>query len=166
MSEDIGATQVNELDKEVMELDLKNLCRGVWIVKVPNNVCKKWEKAPGNIDVGKLQVCKPAGGPTNISLELTDASVLDADKTGEEVTKYQLGVSTPRPSNMAIFSEEQHHSENKVCLAVEGQIVQKLECRPMQIDDTYINAKKQCFIKKASTGKKVKQLKRFQNQKL
>lgn len=40
------------------ELDLSNAGRGVWLVKVPKYIANKWEKAPGNIEVGKLKITK------------------------------------------------------------------------------------------------------------
>lgn len=40
------------------ELDLSNAGRGVWLVKVPKYIANKWEKAPGNVEVGKLKITK------------------------------------------------------------------------------------------------------------
>lgn len=40
------------------DLDMSNAGRGVWLVKVPKYIASKWEKAPGNIEVGKLQITK------------------------------------------------------------------------------------------------------------
>lgn len=40
------------------DLDLSNAGRGVWLVKVPKYIANKWEKAPGNIEVGKLKITK------------------------------------------------------------------------------------------------------------
>lgn len=39
-------------------LDLSNASRGVWLVKVPKYISNKWEKAPGNVAVGKLKITK------------------------------------------------------------------------------------------------------------
>lgn len=49
------STNVSHTEKE---LDLSNAGRGVWLVKVPKYIANKWEKAPGNIEVGKLKITK------------------------------------------------------------------------------------------------------------
>ena len=49
------STNVPHVEKE---LDLSNAGRGVWLVKVPKYIANKWEKAPGNIEVGKLKITK------------------------------------------------------------------------------------------------------------
>jgi len=43
------------------DLDLSNAGRGVWLVKVPKYIAQKWEKAPTNMDVGKLRINKTPG---------------------------------------------------------------------------------------------------------
>lgn len=40
------------------DLDLSNANRGVWLVKVPKYVAERWEKAPGDMEVGKLKITK------------------------------------------------------------------------------------------------------------
>lgn len=40
------------------DLDLSNASRGVWLVKVPKYIANRWEKAPGDIEVGKLKISK------------------------------------------------------------------------------------------------------------
>lgn len=40
------------------DLDLKNASRGVWLVKVPKYIASRWEKAPGDLEVGKLKISK------------------------------------------------------------------------------------------------------------
>lgn len=40
------------------DLDLSNAGRGVWLVKVPKYIANRWEKASGNIEVGKLKISK------------------------------------------------------------------------------------------------------------
>lgn len=51
----IMSTSVTHMERE---LDLSNAGRGVWLVKVPKYIANKWEKAPGNIEVGKLKITK------------------------------------------------------------------------------------------------------------
>jgi transcription initiation factor TFIIF subunit beta len=40
------------------DLDLSNANRGVWLVKVPKYVANRWEKAPSDMEVGKLKISK------------------------------------------------------------------------------------------------------------
>lgn len=40
------------------DLDLSNANRGVWLVKVPKYVANRWEKAPNDMEVGKLKITK------------------------------------------------------------------------------------------------------------
>lgn len=122
------------------ELDLSNAGRGVWLVKVPKYIANKWEKAPGNIEVGKLKITKNPGQKAEVSLKLSEA-VLALKESGEEeipkqhrldvttVTRQMLGVFshvTPSASSDAIVPETEK-------LFMEGRIVQKLECRPYGI---------------------------------
>lgn len=49
------------MSKEVhidRDLDLSNAKRGVWLVKVPKYVANRWEKAPSDMEVGKLKITK------------------------------------------------------------------------------------------------------------
>lgn len=63
--EDKEKTQI--IDKD---LDLSNAGRGVWLVKVPKYIAQKWEKAPTNMDVGKLRINKTPGQKAQVSLSL------------------------------------------------------------------------------------------------
>ncbi|CAG4998396.1 unnamed protein product [Parnassius apollo] len=53
------------------ELDLSNTGRGVWLVKVPKYIANKWEKAPGNIEVGKLKISRVSGQRAQVQLSLS-----------------------------------------------------------------------------------------------
>lgn len=70
--------KVQIIDKD---LDLSNAGRGVWLVKVPKYIAQKWEKAPSNMDVGKLRISKTPGQKAQVSLSLTPAVLaLDPDE--------------------------------------------------------------------------------------
>lgn len=137
------------------ELDVSNAGRGVWLVKVPKYIASRWEKAPGNVDVGKLKICKNPGQRAQVSLTLSEA-VLCLKEPGEhEIPQcHKLDVSTVTRQALGVFShltpatncEDVVPESEKLCL--EGHIVQKLECRP-QADKTYMNLKKDS-IRRAS----------------
>jgi TFIIF, beta subunit N-terminus len=40
------------------DVDMSSASRGVWLVKVPKYISKRWEKCPGNIEAGRLQITK------------------------------------------------------------------------------------------------------------
>ncbi|KAF6206338.1 hypothetical protein GE061_017570 [Apolygus lucorum] len=149
------------------DLDLSNSARGVWLVKVPKYISNKWDKAPGNIEVGKLKITKPSGQKAQVSLTLSE-SVLCLKEPGEKnipkehrldvsmVTRQTLGVFshyTPTPNSDAIVPETE-----KLCL--EGKIVQKLECRPYA-DNTYMQLKAESIRKACQPVRQVKQLDRI-----
>lgn len=85
------------------ELDLSNAGRGVWLVKVPKYIANKWEKAPGNIDVGKLRISKIPGQKAQVSLSLTDA-VMNLDPTEKIPKEHRLDVSVVTKQTLGVFS--------------------------------------------------------------
>ncbi|KAH8312523.1 hypothetical protein KR044_011234 [Drosophila immigrans] len=158
--------KVQIIDKE---LDLSNAGRGVWLVKVPKYIAQKWEKAPSNMDVGKLRISKTPGQKAQVSLSLTPAVLaLDPDEKiptehvldVSQVTKQTLGVfSHMAPTEAAAAAAASNGKENgsnaaasatpdSEKLYMEGRIVQKLECRPIA-DTCYMKLKLES-IRKAS----------------
>ncbi|KAH8292674.1 hypothetical protein KR018_008057, partial [Drosophila ironensis] len=74
--------KVQIVDKD---LDLSNAGRGVWLVKVPKYIAQKWEKAPSDMDVGKLRISKTPGQKAQVSLSLTPSVLaLDPEKIPTE----------------------------------------------------------------------------------
>ncbi|KAH8247600.1 hypothetical protein KR038_006813 [Drosophila bunnanda] len=146
------------------DLDLSNAGRGVWLVKVPKYIAQKWEKAPSNMDVGKLRISKTPGQKAQVSLSLTPAVLaLDPDEKiptehvldVSQVTKQTLGVfSHMAPADVAAASNGKENSSlpsgqpDNEKLYMEGRIVQKLECRPIA-DTCYMKLKLES-IRKAS----------------
>lgn len=146
------------------DLDLSNSVRGVWLVKVPKYISNRWEKAPGNIEVGKLKISKVSGQKAQVSLSLSESVMC----LGEEnipkdhrldvsvVTRQTMGVFShyvPTPNADAIVPESE-----KLCL--EGKIVQKLECRPYA-DNCYMKLKLESIRKASQPTRQMKQLDRI-----
>lgn len=90
---------VKHVDKE---LDLSNAGRGVWLVKVPKYLAKKWEKLPGE-DVGKLRITKQSGQKTQVSLVLDDC-VNDVDSEEPIPKHHQLDVTIVKRQTLGVFS--------------------------------------------------------------
>uniref|UniRef100_A0A1A9WGZ0 General transcription factor IIF subunit 2 n=1 Tax=Glossina brevipalpis TaxID=37001 RepID=A0A1A9WGZ0_9MUSC len=144
-------------DKVDKELDLSNAGRGVWLVKVPKYIAQKWEKAPSNMDVGKLRISKTPGQKAQVSLTLTQAVVKLHPDDAEIPTEHILDVSVVTKQTLGVFSHmasnETNHLKDTVSsdpekLYMEGRIVQKLECRPIA-DNCYMKLKLES-IRKAS----------------
>lgn len=155
--------KVQIIDKD---LDLSNAGRGVWLVKVPKYIAQKWEKAPSNMDVGKLRISKTPGQKAQVSLSLTPA-VLALDPDEKIPTEHVLDVSQVTKQTLGVFSHmapteaaavASNGKENGTGAAsgtpdseklyMEGRIVQKLECRPIA-DTCYMKLKLES-IRKAS----------------
>ncbi|XP_063229502.1 general transcription factor IIF subunit 2 [Bacillus rossius redtenbacheri] len=149
------------------DLDLSNASRGVWLVKVPKYIANRWEKAPGNIEVGKLKITKSPGQKASVSLTLSE-SVLCLKEPGEEsIPKdHRLDVSTVTHQTLGVFSHvtPAFNPESVVPesekLAMEGRIVQKLECRPYA-DNCYMKLKLESIKKASLPNRQVKQLDRI-----
>ncbi|XP_055633153.1 general transcription factor IIF subunit 2-like [Toxorhynchites rutilus septentrionalis] len=143
-------------------LDVSNAGRGVWLVKVPKYIARRWEKTPGNINAGKLRIEKYKSQKPQITLDLSDAVLkLEADKIPishildvSSVTNQTLGTfvhvegDTPDKGNAAPQSDN---------LSMGGRFVQKLECRP-QADDCYMKMKLESIRKAAQPARQTKTL--------
>ncbi|CAD1477577.1 unnamed protein product [Heterotrigona itama] len=96
------STNVPHVEKE---LDLSNAGRGVWLVKVPKYIANKWEKAPGNIEVGKLKITKNPGQKAEVSLKLSEAVLALKEAGEEEIPKqHRLDVTTVTKQMLGVFS--------------------------------------------------------------
>ncbi|XP_056645025.1 general transcription factor IIF subunit 2 [Diorhabda carinulata] len=147
------------------DLDLSNANRGVWLVKVPKYVSERWEKAPGDMEVGKLKIAKPVGQKAQVSLTLSSA-ILNLNEPGQEsIPKdHRLDVSTVTQQTLGVFSHVIPVNTDAVIpetekLYMEGKIVQKLECRPYA-DNCYMKLKLESIRKASLPARQVKQLDR------
>ncbi|KAJ8920930.1 hypothetical protein NQ315_015723 [Exocentrus adspersus] len=147
------------------DLDLSNANRGVWLVKVPKYVAERWEKAPSDMEVGKLKITKPHGQKAQVSLTLSSA-ILNLHEPGQEsIPKdHRLDVSTVTQQTLGVFSHVVPTNTDAVIpetekLYMEGKIVQKLECRPYA-DNCYMKLKLESIRKASLPARQVKQLDR------
>ncbi|XP_012284805.1 general transcription factor IIF subunit 2 [Orussus abietinus] len=148
------------------DLDLSNAGRGVWLVKVPKYIANKWEKAPGNIEVGKLKITKSPGQKAEVSLKLSEA-VLALKEVGEEdiPKQHRLDVTTVTRQTLGVFSHLTPVSSSDAIvpetekLFMEGRIVQKLECRPYA-DTCYMKLKLESIKRASVPQRQVQQLDR------
>ncbi|XP_035908080.1 general transcription factor IIF subunit 2 [Anopheles stephensi] len=146
------------------ELDLSNAGRGVWLVKVPKYIANKWEKAPGNIEVGKLKISKQVGQKAQVSLTLSDA-VINIDPAEEIPRDHRLDVSVVTKQTLGVFSHAITTTRDDPVPEcekqyMEGRIVQKLECRPYA-DHCYMKMKLESIRKASQPARQVKSLEKI-----
>lgn len=148
------------------ELDLSNAGRGVWLVKVPKYIANKWEKAPGNIEVGKLKITKNPGQKAEVSLRLSEAVLALKEPKEEEIPKqHRLDVTTVTRQMLGVFSHVTPSASSDAIvpetekLFMEGRIVQKLECRAYA-DDCYMKLKLESIKRASVPQRQVQQLDR------
>ncbi|KAF7278963.1 hypothetical protein GWI33_007772 [Rhynchophorus ferrugineus] len=145
------------------DLDLSNANRGVWLVKVPKYIANRWEKAPGDMEVGKLKITKQQGQKPQVSLTLSSAIINQIEASEENIPKdHRLDVSTVTQQTLGVFSHMIPTNTDSVIpetekLYMEGKIVQKLECRPYA-DNCYMKLKLDSIRKASVPARKVKQL--------
>ncbi|XP_034232025.1 general transcription factor IIF subunit 2-like [Thrips palmi] len=147
------------------ELDLAHSARGVWLVKVPKYISQKWEKAAGNVEVGKLKISKRAGQKADVTLALADF-LLPQDTGPVPIPKdHKLDLQIVQTQTLGVFSHSVPVNTDAVVpetekLCLEGKIQQKLECRPFMADQGYMRLKAETFRKAAQPVRKVQQLDR------
>lgn len=145
------------------ELDLSNASRGVWLVKVPKYVANKWQRAPGNIEVGKLKISKSPGQRAQVQLSLSEAVICLKEEDEQNVPKeHHLDVSNVTRQALGVFAHTPSTTDTLIPdpekLYMEGRIVQKLECRPIA-DRAYYKLKSESIRKASIPQRKVKQIK-------
>ncbi|XP_060518283.1 general transcription factor IIF subunit 2 [Cylas formicarius] len=147
------------------DLDLSNANRGVWLVKVPKYVANRWEKAPSDMEVGKLKITKQQGQKPQVSLTLSSPILNLSDSNEGSIPKdHRLDVSTVTQQTLGVFSHVIPTNMDSVIpetekLYMEGKIVQKLECRPYA-DNCYMKLKLESIRKASLPTRKVQQLER------
>jgi len=148
------------------DLDLSNASRGVWLVKVPKYIANRWEKAPGDIEVGNLKISNTQGQKPQVSLTLSPA-ILNLNEAGEEsIPKdHRLDFSAVTQQTLGVFSHMIPAKSDSVVpetekLFMEGSIVQKLECRPYA-DNCYMKLKLESIRKASVPFRQVMQLDRI-----
>ncbi|KAL4712979.1 hypothetical protein ACJJTC_012049 [Scirpophaga incertulas] len=158
-----NSTATPHIDRE---LDLSNTGRGVWLVKVPKYIANKWDKAPGNIEVGKLKISRAPGQRAQVQLSLSEAVMCLKEPGEQNIPKeHRLDVTNETRQSLGVFSHVVPTMSDSVVpesekLFMEGRIVQKLECRPYA-DNTYYRLKSESIKKASLPQRQVQQLDRI-----
>lgn len=135
------------------DLDTTFAARGVWLVKVPKYISNRWNTAQ-NSEVGRLKITKVPGGKPDVVFTLDDGLLkADADGVDRSIPKeHKFVISSISSQSLAVFSQ----SANK--LTLEGRVIQKAECRPVDNDANYLQLKKRCIMQASKPVRYVKQL--------
>jgi len=145
----MASTATTSSDKE---LDTENAARGVWLVKVPKYMASKWEKAAPMSEIGRLKITKGPGGKPEILFDVADHLIdkgpaKEASKEAKIPKEHQFAISDIPHQHLAVFSHTTGE-KGKSKLTLEGNVVQKGECRPIA-NTRYMDLKKES-IRKAS----------------
>ncbi|XP_074605071.1 transcription factor TFIIFbeta [Brevipalpus obovatus] len=135
---------MSNVTSNVSDLDIGSASRGVWLVKVPKYMANRWETAPAMSELGRLKISKGAGGKPEILFDLSN-DVLDRAKQRRDPNEPHIPkehcfvISDISHQHLGVFSyPKDDKSANK--LVLEGNVVQKGECRPIG-DSNYMKLK-------------------------
>ena len=159
-------------DKEV---DLSQVNRGVWLVKVPKYISDRWKTSAPKKEVGKLHIARRTGQKPQVSFSLDD-EVIKAINDGkdprsggtrQEIPKeHKFVVSPLNMQSLVVFSHEQRSSsdgkESQDRLALEGKVVQRAECRPIS-SSVYMSLKKEALLLAMEPARQTKKVDRVVN---
>nr|CAD7195563.1 unnamed protein product [Timema douglasi] len=137
------------------------------MLTVPKYIANRWDKAPGNIEVGKLKISKTPGTKATVSLTLSESVLCLKEPEEENIPRdHRLDVSTVTRQTLGciLLNVASSDSDSVVPetekLSLEGRIVQKLECRPYA-DKTYMHLKLESIRKASQPIRQVQQLDRI-----
>ncbi|XP_053212472.1 general transcription factor IIF subunit 2-like [Panonychus citri] len=121
------------------ELDILNASRGVWLVKVPKYMANEWESAPSMAELGRLKITNRGAGIKpeiffDLSKDVMERAKAKSGTTSNDVNipkEHQFVISDISHQHLAVFSHPtDDKSTNGSGLVLEGNVVQKAECRP------------------------------------
>ncbi|CAG2109630.1 unnamed protein product, partial [Medioppia subpectinata] len=163
-----GESSSNSGVNGVTGLDCTNASRGVWLVKVPKYMSNKWQKALPLTEVGRLSITKytttdhhfNTSAHFSLSPTVTKSETNDSSAVKQVMipTEHQFAISDIKNQTLAVFSQMSEESSTSG-LALEGNVVQKGECRPIG-NDNYMNLKKETIRKASQPARTVQQLDR------
>ncbi|XP_053214194.1 general transcription factor IIF subunit 2-like [Panonychus citri] len=128
------------------DMDIINASRGVWLVKVPKYMANEWETAPARSELGRLKISKGNTGRPEILFDLSGEVFEQANShraaSDPKIPKeHRFIISDISHQHLAVFScpkEDKSGTSSK--LVLEGNVVQKGECRP-KADTNYMRLK-------------------------
>ncbi|XP_041358601.1 general transcription factor IIF subunit 2-like [Gigantopelta aegis] len=159
-----------EKGHEPKDLDLTFASRGVWLVKVPKYLSERWQKAKASSDVGKLRITRSKfpGQKTEVAFNLNEQLASINTGTGKVPQEHKFTMTALRTQNLVVMSQlgvyVKKESGGVVTkevvgekLAVEGKVIQRAECIPIN-NDSYRTLKKKQWILQNQPKREVKQI--------
>lgn len=150
------------------EVDCSGVSRAVWLVKVPKYLSNIWmENTDASGIVGSLQITNnPQRNEVVFNLSDALANKEDKDQDVKVPRDYKMVLSKVEQS-IGVFSEgssasvtEEEEKGDKSQLTIEGVVVQRADCRPVQPNADYLLLKKRTILKSSMSGRKAKQVER------
>lgn len=150
-------------------VDLGAAGRGVWLVKVPKYLSQRWQKAPGNGDVGKLKITRSKfpGQKPEVVFTLNEPLTKPAPGELPCPQEHKMVLTGLGSQNLVVFStapdkvidgdEEAMEIAISDKVAIEGKVIQRAECRP-NANDSYLKLKRLEMERSNKPKREVKQI--------
>jgi len=153
-----------------IDIDVDNAARGVWLVKVPKYISDKWNSLTETQEVGKLVVTK-TGGVAKPDVRFTLDDRLAEPTTETEVClpkEHNFSLCNAGSQGFSILAQQASANADLSPLgmpildmaSIEGKVVQRAECQPIQNDINYMKYKKLHVEQVNKPQKEMKQLKK------
>lgn len=128
---------------DLKDLDLTCAGRGVWLVKVPKYISECWKKAKAGDEVGKVVISKSKGGSEvmfSVNDRLAATGTLSPDEPAKIPTDHVFTITGIANQSMSVLSTKplpgssssQHSTMSEYNVAIEGKVIQRAECRPVE----------------------------------
>lgn len=135
-------------------VDCSRAATGVWLVKVPNYLAKKWNEAPENSEVGVIRITqskmpqspKPKQEVVFLLNETLSKSAKlgpDGKVVGEEIVPLEHKFLMTPLGSQDMYILKQSEENSKEILSVIGKVIQRAECTPVHNDLNYLQLKRE-----------------------
>ncbi|KAJ7377014.1 General transcription factor IIF subunit 2 [Desmophyllum pertusum] len=149
------------------EVDCSGSSRAVWLVKVPKYLSNIWmENTDASGIVGSLQITNNPQR-NEVAFNLSDELANKEDKDSIKIPRGYKMVLSKVEQSMGVFSErpaasvdDDEEKASKSRVTIEGVVVQKADCRPVQPTADYLKLKKRIIVNTSKSGRQAKMVDR------
>lgn len=127
-------------------LDNSKASVGVWLVKVPKYLAKKWNEAPDNAEVGRIRITQSRLG-REVAFHLNEqlgqtVTIKVGDRSfDEKIPLEHKFITTPLGSQDVYIMKQQEEGAKEVLQTI-GKVMQRAECVPITTDRNYLHLKR------------------------
>lgn len=130
-----------------VHLDNTKAAVGVWLVKVPKYLAKKWNEAPDNAEVGRIRITQSNMG-REVAFHLNEqlgqtVTIKVGDKSFDEKIPLEHKFITTPLGSQDVFVLKQQEEGAKEVLQTIGKVMQRAECVPITTDTRYLKLKRE-----------------------